>query len=93
MFTLLTLERVFQGMSSKEAKKRVKAGKKPKPARNMEVWISKDPIDVALKVAMDMCLKTDIPERATARQVETWLKGRLEAIDPAPKVHPVFAVP
>jgi hypothetical protein len=79
---LLTLEEVFQGLSEKKVKKRVKKGERPVPVDTHGVWDSSDPIDKALKAAMEMCLIKDIAERATARQVETFLKRKLQEIDP-----------
>jgi hypothetical protein len=78
----LTLEEVFQGVSDKKAQKRVKRGERPIPKDIHGIWNSSDSIDKALKAAMKMCLVTDISERATARQVETFLKRKLEEIDP-----------
>jgi serine/threonine protein kinase len=81
-FTLLTLEEIFHGISSKKVKKRVKKGERPIPVDSHGVWNSTDPIDQALKSAMEMCLIYNVTERATARQVETFLKRKLEEIDP-----------
>jgi hypothetical protein len=78
----LTLEKVFQGMSEKTVKKRVKKGEQPIPVDIHGVWNSTDPIDQALKAAMEMCFIFNVTERATARQVETFLKRKLEEIDP-----------
>jgi hypothetical protein len=82
LYTLLTLEEVFHGVSDKKARKRVKNGERPIPKDIHKVWNSSDPIDMALEAAMNMCLIADITERATARQVEAFLMRKLEEIDP-----------
>jgi serine/threonine protein kinase len=46
------------------------------------VWNSTHPVDVALKQAMVMCHAQEPEDRATARQVERYLQGELQRLDP-----------
>jgi hypothetical protein len=80
----LTLERAFYDVTEEAAQELVIQGKRPSPNGNTaaQLWTSNDPVDLALKSAMDMCLTYNVTERATARQVETFLKTQLERIDP-----------
>jgi hypothetical protein len=47
-----------------------------------DVQNSTDPIDRTLLEAMEMCFHQNPADRATARQVETFLKGKLRELDP-----------
>jgi hypothetical protein len=85
----LTLEKAFYDMSAEDAQELVIEGKRPEPTDKfgddnpaLQMWTSNDPIDLALRSAMERCLIYNVTERATARQVETFLKAQLELIDP-----------
>jgi serine/threonine protein kinase len=89
LYTLLTLEKPFYDISTEDAQELVIDGKRPRPSSKfgndnpaVQMWTSNDPIDLALRSAMDMCLIYNITKRASARQVETFLKAELEQIDP-----------
>lgn len=77
---LLTRKWPWEELSEKEAKTRVKQGKRPSIPKSIRK--STDPVDKILMEAMTMSYKQDPKERATARQVETFLKGKLFELDP-----------
>ena len=53
-----------------------------RPSIYEDVWNSDDPAIQAIKTAMIMCHEHDPKKRATARQVEAYLKQKLEEIEP-----------
>lgn len=67
-------------MKEKEAKKRIKEGYRP--SFDVDVWNSTHPVDQALKEAMFKCHEQDPNNRASAREVETYLRSRLVALYP-----------
>jgi hypothetical protein len=77
---LLMLELPFQELSAKNAAEKIKTG--VRPSFYEDVWDSPDPYIQTLKSAMIMCHHHNVTERATARQVETFLKDTLRALDP-----------
>lgn len=79
-YMLLTNMWPYHGVKEKTAKKNVVKG--VRPVLFADIVDSTDPIDIAIRTAMYMCHETDPVERASARQVETYLKERLEEIDP-----------
>ena len=70
----------YQGVPDKKAQKAIKRGERPDLYR--DVNDSKNPADVAIKEAMNMCHEHDPKKRATARAVEAYLKEQLEKLDP-----------
>lgn len=74
------LELPFQDMKAKDAAEKIKAGERP--SFYADVWDSPDPLIQALKSAMIMCHHHNVTERATARQVETFLKDTLKEYGP-----------
>ena len=77
---LLTGTRPFEHVEEKDAIAAVKQGKRPVITKHL--WYSNDPVDQILNEAMRMSHVQDQNERATARQVETFLKGKLLSLDP-----------
>lgn len=77
---LLQEEWPFLDMKPEKARNLIKEGYRP--SFDAEIWNSTDPVDKALKEAMIMCHEQNPKERATARQVETFLKGKLRELDP-----------
>jgi hypothetical protein len=77
---LLQSEWPFSDVTTHEAKKLVKDGYRP--SFYADIWNSTDPVDQALKEAMFMCHEQESSERATARQVENYLKKKLFELDP-----------
>jgi serine/threonine protein kinase len=71
-YMLLTREWPWDDMKERNARKLVKAGKRPKLPKSLQN--SGDPIDKVLMEAMHMSQVQDPNERATARQVEAFLK-------------------
>lgn len=69
---LLQRDWPFSDVDEKEAQKLVKDGYRP--SFDASVWNSTDPVDTALKEAMLMCHEQKPEARATARQVEIFLK-------------------
>jgi serine/threonine protein kinase len=80
LYTLLQRELPFQDESTKIARERVMSGYRP--SIFADVWSSTDPAMQAIKQAMIICHAQNQTERATMRQVETFLKSSLESIDP-----------
>jgi len=80
IYTLLMEEIPFHEQSSKKVRKVVMNG--GRPAVYYDVWHSTDPIVQTLKEAMIMCHEQDPEDRATAREVETFLRRKLEEFDP-----------
>ncbi|GKY97761.1 hypothetical protein MPSEU_000734300 [Mayamaea pseudoterrestris] len=80
LYTLLQKEFPFQDVRSKTARHQVKSGHRP--SVYADVWNSTDPAIKAIKQAMIMCHVQNQTERASMRQVETFLRASLEAIDP-----------
>jgi hypothetical protein len=79
-YMLLTSLWPFEELEENDAKEEIKNGNRPTipiATRN-----SNDPMDQILKEAMNMSHVQDQRERATARQVETFLKGKLLSLDP-----------
>lgn len=77
---MLTQHWPWKEFSEKEAKRRVKQGQRP--AIPDSVRNSSDPVDVTLSEALKMTQWQDPQERATARQVETFLKDKLRELSP-----------
>jgi hypothetical protein len=77
---LLMQDWPFKGLSVETAQAKIKEGQRPD--FYADVWNSTHPIDKALKTAMLMCHEQDVETRATARQVESFLKQQLAEIDP-----------
>jgi len=77
---LLQQEWPFDGIKSKEAQALVKKGERPSIYK--DIWNSPDPVIQALKEAMIMCHEQSATERASAREVEVFLKKKLEEFDP-----------
>lgn len=73
-------ETPFEDEDSKKVRKLVMKG--VRPSVYVDVWNSTDPIVQSLKEAMIMCHEQDPVKRATAREVETHLKSKLEELDP-----------
>jgi hypothetical protein len=70
----------FQDKKEDEAKELVKEGHRP--SFYVDVWNSPDPVDQAIKQAMIMCHEQDPAERASAREVENFLKQKMHELDP-----------
>ena len=70
----------FYELESKEAQKLVMKGVRPTIFEN--VWNSTDPVDQTLIEAMIMCHVHRPEDRATARQVEAYLKAQMQKLDP-----------
>ena len=77
---LLQQEWPYEGITSKEAHARLKKGQRP--SLDKDIWNSPDPIIQGLKEAMIMCLEHNVTDRASAREVEVFLKTKLEEFDP-----------
>ena len=70
----------FEDYETEEAQKLVADGVRPTIFK--DVWNSKDPIDQTLKKAMLMCHAQEPRDRASAREVETYLKSQMQKLDP-----------
>jgi hypothetical protein len=81
---LLQGELPFQGIESEKAQELVVSGERP--SFYEDVWNSANPIDQTLKKAMIMCHEDDPKVRASARDVEVFLKNALIEMDPNWKV-------
>lgn len=79
-YMLLQKEWPFMDVDEKEARKLVKQGYRP--SFDTEVWNSTDPVDQALKEAMFMCHEQEPEDRASAQQIETYLKEKLLELFP-----------
>ena len=79
-YMLLTALWPFEDLSDRDAMKEVMEGRRPPVAP--EIWNSTDPVDVVLKEAMVECHRQDQKKRATAREIETLLVGKLKELDP-----------
>ena len=79
-YMLLQEEWPFQDLNEKEAQERVMKGLRPSFDEN--VWNSTDLVDQALKQAMLMCHEQNAADRASAREVESFLKGRVRELMP-----------
>jgi hypothetical protein len=79
-YMLLTSTRPFEHAEEKDAIAAIKKGKRA--VITQKIWNSNDPVNQILKEAMRMSHVQDQNERATARQVETFLKGKLLSLDP-----------
>lgn len=77
---ILTQQWPWKDIKEKEAQRRVKRGERPEVPKS--IHNSHDPVDKTLIQAMRMCHKQDPKQRATARQVETFLKDKLRELDP-----------
>ena len=78
---MLLMERwPYSGTPDKKAQHAIKHGERPPLYKDVKE--STDPIDVAIKEAMFMCHEQDPKVRATARQVEAYLKDQLDKLDP-----------
>ncbi|KAL7476330.1 hypothetical protein ACHAW6_002202 [Cyclotella cf. meneghiniana] len=77
MYHLLTAQRLWEGMLSSKHENQVQKwiieGKRPEIKDS--VLQSRDPVDVALKAAYDMCNAYDPEKRASARKVADFLEG------------------
>ena len=79
-YMFLTGEWPFDEYDTKEMQDLVAEGERP--SIDYDIWNSTDPVDQTLKQAMIMCHKQEPRERATARQVETYLKSQMQKLDP-----------
>ena len=79
-YMLLQREWPFSDVTDAETKKLVKDGYRP--SFDADIWNSTDPSDIALKEAMLMCHEQDPRERASARQVEKYLRKQLRKLYP-----------
>lgn len=70
----------FNELKSEEAIKLVVKGMRPTIYE--DVWNSTDLVDQTLIEAMIMCHAQKPRDRATARQVETYLKTQMRKLDP-----------
>lgn len=70
----------FEDLDEKEAAQKVINGERP--AIYVDVWNSTDPLIQTLKEAMILCHQQDPKERASAREIEKMLRGKLEEVDP-----------
>lgn len=77
---LLTNTWPFEDDEEEDAQKQVKQGLRP--AFDMIVWNSTDPIIQTMKKAMFLCHEQDPEKRGTARQVVQVLKEELQRQDP-----------
>ncbi|KAL7483099.1 hypothetical protein ACHAW6_008741 [Cyclotella cf. meneghiniana] len=76
MFYLLTGARVWRDIAethTDKVRRYIVQGKRP--TIKQDILDSKDPVDVALKTAYDMCTVYDPERRATARQVADYLES------------------
>ena len=80
LYVLLQLERPFKGVSSDEAMQMVMNG--TRPTMHEDVWNSSDPITQTLIQAMKMCQEHSPHKRASAREVERFLKNAMKKYDP-----------
>ena len=80
LYMLLQGEWPFEDLSESDAKKKVMEG--VRPTIYEDIWNSTDRVDQVLKEAMMMCHEQDPNDRATARQIETFLKDSMRAIEP-----------
>jgi len=78
-FKLLTKERKYNDIDVSEAQKLIVAGDIPVLPGSLEE--STDPVVLALKRAMHMCLILDPEERATAKQVADFLEDELKKLE------------
>ena len=79
-FTFLQGELPFDDLSSKAAIEMVKKGRRPRIY--VDLWHSTDPVNQALKHAMIISHKQNAADRATAREIETFLTEKLRELDP-----------
>jgi hypothetical protein len=79
-YMLLTSLWPFEELEENDAKEEIKNGNRPPIPE--DITNSNDPIDQILKEAMIMSQVQNQHERASARQVETFLKGKLLSLDP-----------
>lgn len=77
-FMLMTRKWPWSKFREKEAKKAIKAGKHPSMPSSIKK--SKDPVDKILMKAMKMAHRYDPTERASAREIETFLKEQASEI-------------
>lgn len=75
---LLQRDWPFSDVEEKKAQNLVRQG--ARPSFDAEVWNSPNPIDIAIKEAMIMCHEQDPSNRATARQIEAYLKGQYQVL-------------
>ena len=75
-YMLLQKDWPFREVEEKEAKRLVKDGYRP--SFDAAVWNSTDPIDIVLKEAMIMSHEQAPEDRASARQIETYLRSHLQ---------------
>jgi serine/threonine protein kinase len=79
-YTLLQHELPFHDIETEKVYKLVKRGKRP--SLYADIWNSTDPVDMALKEAMLMCHDQDPKQRSTAREVEIFLRRKMQELDP-----------
>ena len=80
MYMLLSGEWPFDDISEDNTMDKVMKGIRPSVYE--DIWNSTDPVDQVLKDAMIMCHEQEPNDRATARQVERFLKENMEKLDP-----------
>jgi hypothetical protein len=79
-FVMLTKKWPFDDIKDREVAKKVKAGERPKfPTKILE---SKEPTDIVILKAIEMCWVQNPEERATARAVSDFLTKELDRIFP-----------
>lgn len=80
LYMLLQSKWPFDPVENEEAAELVKHGKRPRISNH--VWSSTDPVDKVLKEAMIMCHQQHPEKRASARDVEIYLKKAMARLDP-----------
>lgn len=79
-YSLIMEEYPFHDRPRKEVPKTVMRGERP--PFYADLWNSTDPIIKTLREAMLMCHEQEPEDRASAREVNDFLKKKLEEIDP-----------
>jgi serine/threonine protein kinase len=79
-FMLLQGEWPFEDVSRDTAPELVKNG--TRPTIYLDLWYSDDPVNKALKQAMIMCHEQVPADRASAREVESFLMDTMRELDP-----------
>jgi hypothetical protein len=77
---LLQKELPFDDISQKEARNLVKKGHRP--SFFVDIWNSTDPVNIVLKEAMSKCHEQEPGDRPSAREIETFLKKKMQELDP-----------
>ena len=76
---LLTRHFPWSKTDKKLTKEIVKTGGRPQ----VDIYTNAtEPAEIVLKTAMTRCFEQDPSKRATAREIETYLKAKLEELDP-----------